>query len=59
MLALLRNGYLILEDAAPRQLIATLDDDLTATFAETPFGTGSFYGETTKRFDVDLVGRVA
>lgn len=45
-----RDGYLILEDAAPACLIAALDDDLAASFAETPFGVGSFYGETTKRF---------
>lgn len=48
--ALLRDGYLILDDAAPAALIAALDDDLAPAFAETPFGTGSFYGETTKRF---------
>ncbi len=45
-----RDGYLILQDAAPAELIATLDRDLAPVFAETPFGTGSFYGETTKRF---------
>lgn len=48
--ALKRDGYLILENAAPAALIAQLDDDLASAFAETPFGTGSFYGETTKRF---------
>lgn len=47
---LLDQGYLILEDAAPAGLIAQLDDDLAPAFTETPFGTGSFYGETTKRF---------
>lgn len=52
---LLRDGYLILNDAAPAPLIATLDDDLASAFAETPFGTGSFYGETTKRFGRLLV----
>ncbi len=45
-----RDGYLILDDAAPADLIATLDADLAPVFADTPFGTGSFYGETTKRF---------
>jgi len=47
---LLATGYLIIDNAAPAALIAQLDDDLASAFAETPFGTGSFYGETTKRF---------
>ncbi|WP_343611834.1 phytanoyl-CoA dioxygenase family protein [Novosphingobium sp.] len=45
-----RNGYCVIKDALPSSLIAALEDDLEPTFAVTPFGTGGFYGETTKRF---------
>ncbi|WP_239025790.1 phytanoyl-CoA dioxygenase family protein [Sphingomonas paeninsulae] len=37
-------------DVLPRAKIAALDRDLSDAFATTPFGTGGFYGETTKRF---------
>lgn len=45
-----RDGYLILRNAVPADKIAAIDDDLARPFAETPFGSGGFYGETTKRF---------
>jgi len=48
--ALARDGYLIIDDLVPAARIAALDEDLAPAFAETPFGTGGFYGETTKRF---------
>lgn len=45
-----RDGYLILKDALPAEKLAAIDEDLARPFAETPFGKGGFYGETTKRF---------
>jgi ectoine hydroxylase-related dioxygenase (phytanoyl-CoA dioxygenase family) len=48
--ALLRDGYCIIPDALPPAAIRDLDDDLAQVFARTPFCTGGFYGETTKRF---------
>jgi ectoine hydroxylase-related dioxygenase (phytanoyl-CoA dioxygenase family) len=51
MAALLRRqGYCIVPDLLPPAKIAALDSDLSDAFATTPFGTGGFYGETTKRF---------
>jgi ectoine hydroxylase-related dioxygenase (phytanoyl-CoA dioxygenase family) len=47
---LLDDGYCIIPDLLPAELIGRLDDDLAADFARTPFGRGGFYGETTKRF---------
>ena len=48
--ALRAQGYCIIPDALPRADIAALDSDLAGAFDATPFGTGGFYGETTKRF---------
>jgi hypothetical protein len=44
------NGYTIVENALPDAMIRSLHDELNGTFERTPFGTGLFYGETTKRF---------
>jgi ectoine hydroxylase-related dioxygenase (phytanoyl-CoA dioxygenase family) len=49
--ALLREqGYCIVPDVLPPSKIAALDTDISDAFATTPFGTGGFYGEATKRF---------
>lgn len=50
-----REGYCIIPDVLPAETIAALDADLERPFAETPFGQGGFYGETTKRFGRLLV----
>jgi hypothetical protein len=51
MAALLRHqGYCIVPGLLPPWKIAALDGDLSDAFATTPFRTGGFYGETTKRF---------
>jgi hypothetical protein len=47
---LLDEGYCIIPDAVPADLIAALDEDLDPVFAATPFGQGRFYGFHTKRF---------
>lgn len=47
---LAEEGYCIIPDLLPAETIARLDADLAGAFADTPFGRGSFYGETTKRF---------
>lgn len=47
---LLTQGYCIIPDLLPRSTIAAFDDDLAEPFSRTPFCTGGFYGETTKRF---------
>jgi ectoine hydroxylase-related dioxygenase (phytanoyl-CoA dioxygenase family) len=47
---LLRDGYLVLENALPRPTLSALDQDLARDFEETPFCTGGFYGGRTKRF---------
>ena len=47
---LLADGYCILQDAVPQSVIHALEADLDPVFAETPFGSGNFYGYTTKRF---------
>lgn len=44
------DGYLILPHAAEPALLEALDEDLKPHFASARFGTGPFYGETTKRF---------
>lgn len=49
------EGYCVVRRALPPALIATLDGDLAEAFAATPFGRGSFYGTTTKRFGRLLV----
>jgi ectoine hydroxylase-related dioxygenase (phytanoyl-CoA dioxygenase family) len=47
---LLDRGYCIIPDLLPAEEVAMLDADLAADFERSPFGQGSFYGETTKRF---------
>jgi ectoine hydroxylase-related dioxygenase (phytanoyl-CoA dioxygenase family) len=47
---LLRDGYLVLENALPRPTLSAIDRDLARDFEETPFCTGGFYGGRTKRF---------
>ncbi|WP_374414936.1 phytanoyl-CoA dioxygenase family protein [Novosphingobium colocasiae] len=47
---LLEHGWCILPDALPSAQIQALDRELAGDFAATPFGQGSFYGSTTKRF---------
>ncbi len=44
------SGWCILRDVLPPARTAALDADLAPRFAATPFCTGHFYGETTKRF---------
>lgn len=52
---LTKNGYCVIPDALAAETIGALDDDLAEDFARTPFGQGSFYGSTTKRFGRLLV----
>lgn len=47
---LLEQGYCIIPDAVPAQVIASLVHDLDPVFYATPFGQGRFYGYKTKRF---------
>ena len=47
---LFEQGWCIVPDALPGDIIAALDADLAPSFAQTPFCQGAFYGETTKRF---------
>jgi ectoine hydroxylase-related dioxygenase (phytanoyl-CoA dioxygenase family) len=47
---LLRDGYLVVENALPRPTLSAIDRDLARDFEETPFCTGGFYGVRTKRF---------
>jgi hypothetical protein len=47
---LLADGYCIIAGALAPATIGALDDDIASDFARTPFGQGSFYGTTTKRF---------
>ena len=47
---LLIDGYCVIPDLIAPDRIEALDRDLRRDFAKTPFGTGSFYGERTKRF---------
>lgn len=47
---LLEHGYCIVRNALPEAILAALDGDLAPHFARTPFGSGAFYGATTKRF---------
>jgi len=48
--ALARTGYHVIRGALPAMLIEALGRDLDPVFAATPFGTGGFYGASTKRF---------
>lgn len=45
-----RDGYLIIPHAVDPALLDALDEELQPHFAAARFGTGAFYGETTKRF---------
>jgi hypothetical protein len=47
---LLDQGWCVIQDAVPPELIQALDDGLAADFRETPFCSGGFYGTRTKRF---------
>lgn len=44
------HGYSVVRNAMPPASIGALHTDLWDDFDRTPFGTGLFYGETTKRF---------
>lgn len=44
------DGFAILHDALPTCVIEQLHQDLEDDFAATPYGSGMFYGERTKRF---------
>lgn len=47
---LLRDGYCIIENALPLEIIQALNIDLEPAFAATPLCQGRFYGEKTRRF---------
>ena len=47
---LLANGYCVIPDLLPADLIEEIDGDLAGDFSSTPFCSGGFYGERTKRF---------
>jgi hypothetical protein len=47
---LLREGYMVVEQALPKAVLEALDRDLAADFEHTPFCEGGFYGGRTKRF---------
>lgn len=47
---LLSDGYCVIPEALPREVVATLDRELEDDFDTTPFCRGNFYGERTKRF---------
>lgn len=48
--ALARDGYCVLQRAVDPALIAGINADLDARFADTPSCQGDFYGPRTKRF---------
>lgn len=52
---LLADGYCVIPDLVPLEDIAALDGELASDFEETPFCSGGFYGERTKRFGRLLV----
>ncbi len=47
---LIADGYCIIPDAIDPRVIRRLDEELAPEFRETPFCSGGFYGERTKRF---------
>jgi ectoine hydroxylase-related dioxygenase (phytanoyl-CoA dioxygenase family) len=47
---LMDDGFVILRQAVPTELIAAIETDFEPRFAATPFCEGGFYGERTKRF---------
>lgn len=44
------QGFSLLREAVPPDIVRSIDSELDATFRATPFGVGRFYGERTKRF---------
>ena len=44
------QGWCIIPDAMPPEIVAALDADLARAFDETPYCEGGFYGRRTKRF---------
>jgi len=50
MAELQARGFTVVSDAMSPMAINEIHADLAGDFERTPFGTGSFYGETTKRF---------
>ncbi|MCW1430890.1 phytanoyl-CoA dioxygenase family protein [Novosphingobium sp. JCM 18896] len=55
MTELRSQGFSILRNAIPADILAHVDADLDDHFAGTPFGQGDFYGRSTKRFGRLLV----
>jgi ectoine hydroxylase-related dioxygenase (phytanoyl-CoA dioxygenase family) len=49
-ISLERDGYCIIRNCLPRQILAALEKDIDEAFRKTPFGLGHFYGHKTKRF---------
>ena len=47
---LLEQGWCVVPEALPSELIRALDNDLAEGFDRTPFCVGGFYGARTKRF---------
>jgi hypothetical protein len=47
---LLEQGWCVIPNALPPDLIRALDADLGGDFGDTPFCNGGFYGRRTKRF---------
>ncbi len=47
---LLAQGFCVIPQLLPADLIEALDQDLAGDFERTPFCRGGFYGERTKRF---------
>lgn len=47
---LLEEGYCLIPDIIEPETIRSLDADLDSAFRNTPFCSGCFYGERTKRF---------
>jgi len=52
---LVSEGYCVIPRLIPSTTVGRLDADLACDFAQTPFCTGAFYGERTKRFGRLLV----
>lgn len=55
---LLADGYCVIPGLLPATIIEGLDGDLAEDFDNTPFCSGGFYGEQTKRFGRLLVRSV-
>lgn len=52
---LLAQGYCVIPELLPEDLIGALDEELSGAFDQTPFCKGDFYGARTKRFGRLLV----